>query len=238
MSDSPVPAHAPAAAPAPALELLDLGRIDYREAWALQLRRVEERAAGRVGDALLFCEHPPVITCGRGTKPANLLAPDVPVVEIERGGDVTWHGPGQLVGYPILLLPPGGRDLHRHLRWIEAGLIRALARLGVAGEPRAGLTGVWVGARKLASIGIAVRRWVTYHGFALNVEPDLAAFARIRPCGLDASVMTSLAAVLGRSPGMAAAREAVARAFALPAAAGGCRSVAPGGGVAPFPSRP
>ncbi|MBI3268828.1 MAG: lipoyl(octanoyl) transferase LipB [Planctomycetes bacterium] len=195
------------------LEVVDLGRIDYLAAWELQLRSVEERADRRRGDTLFLCEHPPVITCGRGTRPANLLAPDVPVHEIERGGDVTYHGPGQLVGYPIRLLPPGGRDLHAHLRWIEERLLAAVAALGVTGHRRPGLTGVWAPEGKLASIGIAVRRWVTYHGFALNVETDLAAFRAIRPCGLDASAMTSLAKVLGASPGMPAAREAVARAF-------------------------
>lgn len=212
---TPAPERAP-------LELRDLGRIEYRAAWELQLRCVEERAAGRSRDLLLLCEHPPVITCGRGTRPAHLpVAPTVPVHEVERGGDVTWHGPGQLVGYPIVFLPPQRRDLHAHLRWIEGGLIAALADFGVAAGRRPGLTGVWVREKKIASIGIAVRRWVTWHGFALNVEPDLAAFRAIRPCGLDAAVMTSLAEVLGRSPGLAAARAAVARAFAAVAPAPG-----------------
>src|SRR5207249_2062595 len=128
----------------------------------------------------------------------HVLSDDIPVVEVERGGDVTYHGPGQLVGYPIVALAGAERDLHRFLRALEAGLIDACAALGLDAGRKAGWTGVWLGEKKVASIGIAVRRWVTYHGFALNVATDLARFRAIHPCGLDAGVMTSLAAALGR----------------------------------------
>lgn len=126
-----------------------------------------------------------------------LAAGDVPVVEIERGGDATYHGPGQLVAYPIVKLGEGERDLHRFLRHLEEAMIRTLAERGVAAGRREGATGVWIGERKIASIGIACRRWVTFHGLALNVSTDLAYFQRIAPCGFDAAVMTSLARELG-----------------------------------------
>src|SRR5262249_51920454 len=141
-----------------------------------------------------------VITLGRGTHKENVLAPgDTPLFEIERGGDVTYHGPGQLVGYPIFLLREPERDLHVYLRNLEEALIRAVGRFGIAGERKAGGTGVWTpsGARKLASIGVAVKRWVTLHGFALNVSTDLARFAAINPCGLEATTMGSMESVLG-----------------------------------------
>ncbi len=164
------------------------------------------RQRGERRDALLFVEHPHVITVGRRQGAlANLLRPgDVDVVEVERGGDVTYHGPGQVVAYPILALGEGERDLHRFLRNLEEGMIRTLAGFGIEGGREPGKTGVWVpgGAgsapRKIASIGIACRKWVTFHGLALNVTTDLSYFARIQPCGFDARVMTSMAAELGR----------------------------------------
>jgi lipoate-protein ligase B len=180
--------------------LLDLGFVGYEEAWALQKRLVAERQADEAPDTLVLVEHPDVITLGRrASARANVLVEDMPVVEVERGGDVTYHGPGQLVGYPIVKLDEGERDLHLLLRNIEQGLIDACGRMGIAAGRRAGWTGVWAGERKLASIGIAVRRWVTMHGFALNVSTDLARFRSINPCGLDATVMTSLAELLQRS---------------------------------------
>lgn len=175
-----------------------LGRIAYQAARRLQLDLVDRIAAAEAPDMLLLCEHDPVITCGRGTDVSNLGAgaADLPVVEVERGGDVTWHGPGQLVGYPILALQEGERDLHLHLRRVEELLIRTLTGLGCPAGRRPPYTGVWVPAeqpiRKIASIGVAVRRWTTYHGFALNVSNDLSGFTRINPCGLDAEVMTTL----------------------------------------------
>jgi lipoate-protein ligase B len=187
--------------PAVSARVIDLGVAEYRSTWDRQLAIVAERQRGACIDTLLLVEHPHVITLGRSrAAQANVLAPgDVPVIEIERGGDVTYHGPGQLVAYPIVSLGDGERDLHRFLRNLEEAIIRTASDLGVAGAIRKpGATGVWVGDRKLASIGIACRRWITFHGLALNVSTDLAYFARINPCGFDASVMTSLSALLRR----------------------------------------
>jgi lipoyl(octanoyl) transferase len=181
--------------------VIDLGRLDYREARDRQLEWVAARQRGERQDALLLVEHPHVITVGRRLGAlANLLRPgEVEVIEVERGGDVTYHGPGQIVAYPILALGDGERDLHRFLRNLEEAMISTLARFGIAGSREPGKTGVWVaeGARKIASIGIACRKWITFHGLALNVTTDLAYFARIQPCGFDARVMTSMAAELG-----------------------------------------
>lgn len=182
-------------APTPQLEVVRVGRIGYAAGHALQLARLEERVAGRVPDGLLLLEHDEVVTLGRGTPPEGfgadeLAARGVPVVSVERGGEATWHGPGQLVAYPILALPEGRRDLHRYLRELEQVVIDLLLELGLAAERRAGLTGVWVGARKLCSIGVAVRRWVTWHGVSLNVSNELGTFGSFRACGLEPGVMT------------------------------------------------
>ena len=191
--------------------LMDLGRRDYEETWALQKQLVAERQANQVRDTLILVEHPEVITLGRkASSRDNVLSREIPVVEVERGGDVTYHGPGQLVGYPILKLAGEERDLHLLLRNIEEGLIGVCAALGIAGGRRPGWTGVWVGERKLVSIGIAVRRWVTMHGFALNVATDLSRFRAINPCGLDAGVMTSLAELLQRNITLAEVKPLVA----------------------------
>lgn len=180
--------------------LEDLGVLGYREAYERQLALVEERKLGQGQDTLLLVEHPHVITLGRSrAAEANVLAPgDVEVVPIERGGDVTYHGPGQLVGYPIVRLDEHERDLHRFLRNLEEGIIRTLARYGIEAGRSAGNTGVWIEGRKIASLGIACRRWVTFHGLALNVTTDLSYFHRINPCGFEARVMTSLARELGQ----------------------------------------
>ena len=179
--------------------LLDWGVVEYGAARERQLEIVAARQRGEAPDTLALLEHPHVITVGRSRAAmANVLsAADVPVVETERGGDVTYHGPGQIVGYPIVQLGEGERDLHRFLRNLEEGMIRALATFGVAAGRRAGATGVWVGDQKIASIGISCRKWVTFHGLALNVTTDLGQFARINPCGFDAGVMTSLACFAG-----------------------------------------
>ena len=180
--------------------LIDLGLAEYQATWERQKQLVAERQAGLCADTLLLVEHPHVITLGRrrGSRD-NVLSDAMPVVEIERGGDVTYHGPGQLVGYPIVQLHDGERDLHRYLRNLEEALILTCRALGLDGAGRReGWTGVWLGERKLASIGIAVRRWVTLHGFALNVCTDLSRFAAIHPCGLDSAVMTSMTEALGR----------------------------------------
>ena len=185
--------------------VLDLGTAEFRAVWDRQLAIVAARQRGEGADTLILVEHPHVYTLGRSrAAQANLLAPgDVPVVEIERGGDVTYHGPGQLVAYAICALAEPERDLHRFLRGLEEGTIRALADLGIAAGRKAGATGVWVDDRKVASIGIACRRWVTFHGLALNVATDLAYFARIRPCGFSSDVMTSVSELLGRAVAVA-----------------------------------
>jgi lipoyl(octanoyl) transferase len=188
--------------------------MPYREAHARQLDWVAARQRGERPDALMLVEHPHVITVGRRLGAlANLLRPgDVEVVEVERGGDVTYHGPGQIVAYPILALGEGERDLHRFLRNLEEGMIRALAESGIEAGREPGKTGVWVGggARKIASIGIACRKWVTFHGLALNVNTDLGYFARIQPCGFDARVMTSMDAELRREVAMGPVKAALA----------------------------
>ncbi len=171
------------------------GLVDYARAVAWQEALVARRIAGGP-DALLLLQHPPVYTLGRGGDPRHLGAAasgDVPVVRVHRGGQVTYHGPGQLVGYPIV----GLRDFRTDVRWyldmLEGVIVGALADLGIRAGTRDRLTGVWVGERKIASIGIALRRWVTWHGFALNVGDDLSGFAPITPCGISGIEMTSVA---------------------------------------------
>ncbi len=177
------------------MNVVDLGTRPYREVWAEQLRLVEARQRGEVDDTLLVVEHPHVFTLGRRREAQqNVIAPgDVEVIEIERGGDVTYHGPGQLVAYPILLLQPGERDLHAYLRNLEEAAIRTCARFGIEAGREPGKTGAWSNGKKLCSIGISCRKWVTFHGLALNVTTDLAYFARINPCGFESRVMTSMA---------------------------------------------
>ena len=180
--------------------MMRLGRVPYGEAWALQTRLVDQRAAGLIGNTVIVCEHDPVYTVGRkrGASQNLLDVGEVPVFDVERGGDVTFHGPGQLVAYPILLLEGADRDLHVHLRRLEELMIGVCGRFGVAAGRDPRNTGVWTGGRKLGSIGISCRRWVTFHGLALNVNTDLQWFRRVNPCGFDATVMTSLAQELGR----------------------------------------
>ena len=177
------------------LEIGMPGRLDYERAVAWQEALVARRLAGG-SDALLLLEHPPVYTLGRGADPRFLGAAahgDVPVVRTHRGGQVTYHGPGQLVGYPIVALRELRPDIRWYVRTLEDVLIDSLATFGIQASHRDGLTGVWVGRRKIGSIGVAVRRWVTWHGFALNVGPDLEGFVAITPCGIDGVEMTSVA---------------------------------------------
>ncbi|HEV7732576.1 MAG TPA: lipoyl(octanoyl) transferase LipB [Candidatus Binatia bacterium] len=177
------------------LEVAVAGRVPYGEALAWQETLLARRLAGG-RDALLLLEHPPVYTLGRGADARHLGAAasgDVEVVRVGRGGQVTYHGPGQLVGYPILGLRALKPDVHWYVRSLEQVLIDALAELGIAAARREGLTGVWVEHRKIASIGVGLRRWVTWHGFALNVGRDLRGFDAITPCGIDGVRMTSVA---------------------------------------------
>jgi lipoyl(octanoyl) transferase len=184
------------------LEVRRLGLTRYEDAHALQEALVLARVEQRVPDTLLFTEHEPLVTLGRGSPAGDAAGSGLRIVETERGGEATWHGPGQLVGYPILLLPEGRRDLHRYLRDLEQVVIRALEDFGVAGERVEGKTGVWVAGRKLCSIGVSVRRWVTWHGFALNVHADLAGFRRFKPCGLDPALMANLSEFTRAAPEM------------------------------------
>jgi lipoyl(octanoyl) transferase len=183
------------------LAVVGLGRMPYGEALALQRALAQRRITRSLPqDLLLLLEHPPVVTLGRGTRPEHvaprefLEARGVELYSVERGGDVTFHGPGQLVGYPIFDLTEHRRDLHWFLRTLEEALIVALAHCGITGERRPGYTGVWTGgqARKIASIGVHVKQWVTWHGFALNVVTDLSYFDLIVPCGIPDVTMTSI----------------------------------------------
>ncbi len=178
------------------LEVVRAGVVPYAKALEWQRGLAQARIERRIPhDLLLLLEHPPVVTLGRNAHAAHLLRPPpagVDVFEVERGGDVTFHGPGQLVGYPILDLTAYKQDLHWYLRTLEQALIDALAILGIPAERNPGYTGVWTRGRKIASIGIHVKQWVTWHGFALNVTTDLAHFDRIVPCGIPGVVMTSV----------------------------------------------
>lgn len=228
------------------LLVADLGVVPFAEALELQRAVARARISGAIAeDVLLLVEHPPVVTLGRSTKAQHVVTPaavlarrGVELHEVERGGDVTFHGPGQLVGYPVIDLKRHKRDLHWYLRQVEEALIRGLAEVGVRGERNAGYTGVWVGGspagggaatddspglpchppaspRKLASIGVHARDWVTWHGFALNVTTDLSYFDLIVPCGISGVTMTSVAAELApRTSDAAQVRAAVVRGFA------------------------
>lgn len=201
---------------------LDWGRTRYAEAWRRQEEVVARRIAGEIGDTLIFTEHEPVFTLGlRSGADTHLVwnaerleREGIEVVRSNRGGDITYHGPGQLVGYPIVSLA-GRRDLHAYLRFLEQVLINSLGSLGLAAARREGKTGIWLGRRKIAALGVAVRRWVTYHGFALNVNAHLEHFAGIVPCGISASdgTVTSMQAELGREVDFAEVKRVVAAEF-------------------------
>ena len=205
-----------------ALAVRWLGRVPYAEAAALQADLVRRRRAGEIGDRLLLLEHPHVITLGTGADEEHVLATEperrllgIELHETGRGGDVTYHGPGQLVGYPILALPEDRRDLHRYVRDLEAVLIRALAGYGIDARREPGLTGVWTDAGKVAAIGVRVSSgWITSHGFALNVAPRLEYFDAIVPCGIPGGRVTSMEALLGGAPDGEEVRALVAAAFA------------------------
>ena len=198
-----------------ALNLAPLGTVDYAAALALQDALVAARIRGDIGDTLLMLEHPHVFTLGRGADEHFLLKPaDVPVYRVSRGGQVTYHGPGQLIGYPILKLEGTDRDVILYLRRLEQAIIAALARFAIAASRRDGLTGVWVGSQKIASIGVGIRRWVTLHGFAVNVTTDLSFFDAIVPCGIEGCHMTSLAAFTTRDASTAIFADVMASEFA------------------------
>jgi lipoyl(octanoyl) transferase len=185
------------------LDVVQAGVVPYAEALEWQRSLAQARIDGHLAsDLLLLLEHPAVVTLGRNSDPSHLLSRDgIEVFEIERGGDVTFHGPGQLVGYPIIDLTGHKRDLHWYLRTLEQALIDALAGLGIAAERNPGYTGVWTRGRKIASIGIHVKQWVTWHGFALNVTTDLSQFGRIVPCGIPGVEMTSIEREKGKGKG-------------------------------------
>jgi lipoyl(octanoyl) transferase len=201
---------------------LDWGRTEYRAAADRQTNLVTRRIVGDIGDTLIFTEHEPVFTLGlRSGSETHLVWSDtalahagIVVEKTNRGGDITYHGPGQIVGYPILSLV-GNRDLHAYLRFLEHVLINSLRLLGLAASRREGKTGIWIERRKIAAIGVAVRRWVTYHGFALNVDPDLSHFAGIVPCGITAAegTVTSMRAELGHAIDIAAVKSVLAAEF-------------------------
>lgn len=191
------------------------GLVDYAAALAWQQTLVAQRIAAEIPDSLVLLEHPPVFTLGRGGDERYLLNPgQVPVHRVGRGGEVTFHGPGQLVGYPILDLKPHGKDVHRYLRLLEDVVIAALAAWGITATRRDGLTGVWVGTDKIASIGIGVRRWVTFHGFALNVNTDLSYFSAIVPCGLSGVRMMSMQGLLKEELPLDTVQSTIVRSFA------------------------
>ena len=205
-----------------ALTVADWGRTDYRAACESQGKLVTQRIAGEIGDTLVFTEHEPVYTVGLRSGAETHLVWDagtlaqagIAVEKTNRGGDITYHGPGQTVGYPIISLA-NRKDLHAYLRFLEQVLINSLGSLGLAADRRAGKTGIWLDRRKIAAIGVAVRRWVTYHGFALNVDPELGHFAGIVPCGISAAegTVTSIRAELGRTIEDGEVKRVLAREF-------------------------
>ena len=201
--------------------VLKLGILDYGKAYELQKRLLQEHLQGKGSNFLLLLQHNPVITIGRSGSKGNILvsksaltAAGIETYEIERGGDVTYHGPGQLTGYPIIDLRKSRKDVHWYLRQLEEVIIRVLAEYGIAGQRMEGYTGVWVGNEKVAAIGIAVRRWITYHGFALNVYPDMSHFDMITPCGITDKGVTSLEQLLGYKVDMDGVADKTASVFA------------------------
>jgi lipoate-protein ligase B len=194
--------------------LVDLQTRDYKETWELQHSLVELRAQALIPDILLLVEHPDVITMGKSAKPENILSKRFPIYEVERGGDVTYHGRGQLVGYPIMNLTEREKDIKRFVRGLEATLIETLDHFGISAQRIEGRTGVWVGEqKKIASIGVAVHSWVTFHGFALNVSTDLSCFSTINPCGYDSGVMTSMTEQLARQVSISEVKGPLTNAF-------------------------
>lgn len=206
IDDVPRNVSQPVTTPPTELATLDWGRTNYRVAYERQLDLVSQRIAADIGDTLVFTEHDPVFTLGmrRGSDanlvwtPEQLAGAGIAVEKSNRGGDITYHGPGQIVGYPIVSVA-ARQDLHAYLRFLEQVIINTLATFGLSAARRDGKTGIWLGTRKIAALGVAVRRWITYHGFALNVDPDLAHFSGIVPCGIASTdgTVTSMRLELG-----------------------------------------
>ena len=190
----------------------DAGRLSYADGLELQKDLVRRRVAREIPDTLVLVEHPPVITLGKMSKPEHVLVvrEGVEVAKTPRGGDVTYHGPGQVVGYPIVDLTAGRLDLKKYLEKLEEVMIRAIAAYGLRGERHAGMTGAWVGDRKIGAIGVRVEKWVTSHGFALNANTDLSGFDQISPCGLRGKGVTSIAREIGHDVDVAELRRSVA----------------------------
>lgn len=209
-----------------------LGTVPYRTAWSLQAELAEARHRGEIGDTLLLLEHPPTITLGRGSDARHVLAGErrrrslgVETIEVDRGGDVTFHGPGQIVGYPIIDLRAHRQDIHWYLRALEQGIMDSVAGFGLLPRRRPPHTGVWIGDRKLAAIGVKVKRWITYHGFALNVADLSAWFELIVPCGLHGLGVTSLENELAELPDRTRLLRSIASCV--------CRQFEPAGSVGP-----
>jgi len=203
-------------------EIIDLGLCSYAKAYEFQKQLVYSKIGGTTADTLILVEHFPVLTLGRRGRrehicaaPEHLRSLGIEIVDVDRGGDVTYHGPGQLVGYPVLDLRVHRQDVHWILRSLESALIASLEQFGIAAgvEPR--FTGVWAGGAKIAAIGIGISHWITFHGFALNVAPDMGHFKLIVPCGIQDKPVTSMLEVLGKAPPMVEVKEAVIRNFCL-----------------------
>lgn len=203
------------------LTVYTLGLLDYQQAFALQDRLLEERIAGNIPDHLLLLEHPATLTLGRTDDVNNLLVPEavlkergVAIYPTDRGGSITWHGPGQLVGYPIIDLGERDRDIHKYIRGLEEVIICTLRAFSISAGRDEKHVGVWVGGEKIAAIGVKVKKWVTKHGFAINVNSDLSHFSLINPCGITDKGVTSMADILGHEVPMADVREKAIDMFA------------------------
>ena len=196
-------------------EIINFENRDYKEIWDYQLRLVEERALNKIRDTLILVEHSDVVTLGRRGKHEDVLTDNYPVYNIERGGEATYHGPGQLVGYPIIHISQRGTSVLTLVRMIEEVLIQTSSEFHVDASRINGKPGVWVNGKKIASIGIAIRHWVTFHGFALNVNTDISKFNCIRPCGMESSVMTSIEKIRGERISMEKVKESIIRHFGI-----------------------
>lgn len=199
-------------------QVFDLGLVGFTKAYQFQKELFEQVKDGQLPAAVVLCQHYPVITLGRNAKKENIKIPvaelnsrGIAIHEIDRGGDVTYHGPGQLVTYPIFPLGAFKKDIHAYLKKLEEAIIRVLEEFGINGQKKTGLTGVWVGSEKIASLGIAVKNWISYHGFSLNIQSDdLMNFTFIRPCGMDIA-MTSMESVLKRKISTEEVKESITR---------------------------